>query len=845
QRSDLLKALQGREAIRPYAIRHDTLGARLWLWFVDQSPQSLGLGHGARRYRQRLAPWVQAVTGHHGQPPGAMAGSLTAHFDQADLDAAAEFISEMQRLLLPRDVLSAILALDAEQHEEAARHLSWWFAGVAVLSDWLGSNTDYFSYRSEPLSLDGYWSQALVSAEKALAASGVLPGTPAVGRGVQDLFTPQRIQKLTPLQRWAQDAALATQPQLVLLEDVTGAGKTEAALTLAYRLMAGTDSDNSDAAASGIFFALPTMATANAMFERVSSMANRMFDAAQQPSCVLAHGQRHLSQTFRSTVLPATHGEGDAAQLDETAGARCAAWLADHNKKALLADVGVGTIDQALLAVLHARHQSLRLLGLFGKVLIVDEVHACDAYMLELLERLLRFHAAAWGSAILLSATLPRAMKQSLANAFAAGAGWAAPTLESQAYPLATRIHRRFAAPQDETHVQTRLEVRRHVKVVYLDQRDQVEARIKTELAAGRCVCWIRNTVAEAVAAWQRLSPALPEGHCTLFHARFAMGDRLQIEQDVLDRFGPVSSAAPLRAGQLVIATQVVEQSLDVDFDLLVSDLAPIDRLIQRAGRLQRHVRDERGNLCSGDDRRGGAEMVVFGPGWSESPGAMWFKAFSAGSAAVYPHHGQSWLTARYLRDAGGFAMPEDARNLIEGVFGDQAEYPAGLQHNAERAEGVDWAQTNFAAAAALDYETGYSRQGGDWHSDDETLAVGALDDWQTPASTRAGDATTTVRLAKWQHGVIVPWCGQGDDAWDMSSLRVAKRLIAESLEPVDRSAEWQRALETMPDSGRWSVLLVLAPLGDGCWHGSALDPDQRSRRWAYDSRSGLQASAI
>jgi len=750
QRKDLLQELQQRASARPYTIRHDTLGARLWLKLIESSPQVLGLSRDAARYRSQLQPWMDAVTGHHGQPPGVMPGSLLAHFDSADIEAAGAFAEEARSLLLPDQSLQEMLALDPEQHAGQSRRMSWWFAGVAVLADWLGSNTRFFRYRIQPQALPEYWEQTQRIAEPALAAAGVLPRSPAEGRTLQSLFTAIRIPSLTPLQHWAETTRLPEGPQLYLLEDVTGAGKTEAALTLAYRLMAaGPDR------AGGIFVALPTMATANAMFDRVVEMANRMFAPGSAPSCVLAHGQRHLSQSFQKAVMPATQAEADVQQQDETASARCAAWLADHNKKALLASVGVGTVDQALLAVLHARHQSLRLLGLFGKVLIVDEVHACDAYMLELLERLLHFHAAAGSHAILLSATLTRGMKQKLAAAFAAGAGWPAHKLAGIAYPLATRVHRGFDADVDEQYVNTREAVRRTVRVNYSWDKDVVLDRIGSELTAGRCVSWVRNTVADAVEAWERLSTELPEGHCTLFHARFAMNDRLEIEQRVRDAFGPKSNAES-RRGRLVIATQVVEQSLDVDFDVLVSDLAPIDRLIQRAGRMQRHIRDAHGNPASGSDQRGGAVLYVFGPEWTDAPEASWFKSTFAGAAAIYPHHGQIWLTAKFLRE-GGFSMPEDARCLIEGVFGEQVEHPPGLHRSAERVEGENWARANFAAAEALSLNTGYNRSGMNWHADDETPTVGALDEWQTPASTRAGEVTTTVRLAIWEAGRIVP----------------------------------------------------------------------------------------
>ena len=168
----------------------------------------------------------------------------------------------------------------------------------------------------------------------------------------------------------------------------------------------------------------------------------------------------------------------------------------------------MGTIDQALQAVLHARHQSLRLLGLYKKVLLVDEVHASDAYMLRLLEQLLRFHAAAGGSAILLSATLPQVMKQKLVSAYAEGRAWAQPELNSDAYPLATHIGDSGAVT--EQALATRPSVRRRVAVEYLDSGDTVVSRIEVALAQGQCVCWIRNTVADAMTAYEHFSSHTP-----------------------------------------------------------------------------------------------------------------------------------------------------------------------------------------------------------------------------------------------------------------------------------------------------------------------------------------------
>ena len=217
---------------------------------------------------------------------------------------------------------------------------------------------------------------------------------------------------------------LNSKPQLFILEDVTGAGKTEAALVLTHRLL-------SAGLADGLYVALPTMATANAMYQRLGEVYRRFYENSALPSLILAHGARDLSDAFRKSVMLS---ENEAADLNYEDGhkeqdqelsatAYCNAWLADNRKTALLAVVCVFTLYQALLAVLPARHQSLRLLGLGRKVLLVDEVHAYDSYMQRLLDALLEMHARQGGSVILLSATLPQTMREKLVAAFHRGIG--------------------------------------------------------------------------------------------------------------------------------------------------------------------------------------------------------------------------------------------------------------------------------------------------------------------------------------------------------------------------------------------------------------------------------------
>ena len=415
------------------------------------------------------------------------------------------------------------------------------------------------------------------------------------------------------MQEYAINEPLNDKPQLFILEDVTGAGKTEAALILTHRLL-------SAGLADGLYVALPTMATANAMYQRVGKVYRRFYESSDLPSLILAHGARDLSDLFHESVFLSEHQaadlnykEGhDEREQELSAAAYCSAWLADNRKKALLADVGVGTLDQALLAVLPARHQSLRLLGLGRKVLLVDEVHAYDSYMQKLLDALLEMHARQGGSVILLSATLPQTMRENLVEAFHCGLGDETPEIRSDAYPLATHSP---TAGECEKHIDTREEAKRTVMVKQLDAEYAIAEHIHQAVSNGQCVCWIRNTVKAARESHRTLAQSqwMNKNHLHLFHSRFAMVDRIKIEEKTLKRFGDESNHED-RKGQVLIATQVVEQSLDLDFDVLITDLAPIDLIIQRAGRLRRHIRDAQGNRIrdvNTKDQRGSAILYL------------------------------------------------------------------------------------------------------------------------------------------------------------------------------------------------------------------------------------------
>lgn len=827
QQQDLFRWLQGREVRCSYTVRHDTLG---WLYWQEvlsgQLLDEAWLGDDAEDLLDGLNWWMRAVTGHHGQPPEACSGSWRQHFSvQEDKAAIDDFVTDLRSLFFTDTIRSLSKSLDAVAFLQRSQTLSWWIAGLTVLADWLGSNSRYFPFHAEPLSLAEYWARARGQACLALKESGLTDVARQKPRRFGELYP--HILQPSPLQRWAESTPLVPAPQLHLLEDVTGAGKTEAAVTLTHRLMAADLAD-------GFFIALPTMATANAMYGRMATMYQLLFgDLAH---LVLAHGQRKLVDRFAASLIHPGQREADLPQ-DETATAHCAAWLADRNKSALLAQAGVGTIDQVLLAVLHGKHQSLRLLGLFRKVLVVDEVHACDPYMQALLENLLEFHAQVGGSAILLSATLPVAMKQSLLAAFARGRAAVCAPLCVQDYPLVTSWPGKTPAQALEQPIATRPDVGRIVQTHYVSDEAVVIAHLREVLAQGACACWMRNTVADALAAYHALAAFVPAQQLILFHARFCHADRLHTEQRILACFGKDSTPEE-RTGKLVIATQVAEQSLDADWDFVVSDLAPMDRLIQRAGRLRRHPRDAAGRrLADGlaQDQRGPACLWVFGPLWTAAPAANWFKAQFPKAAGVYPHHGQLWRTARGLQH-GQIAMPQDARSLIEDVFSPDAVFPEALQSIAATVEGAHYGEKSLAQQHSVKLAVGYVRDGLDW--------------WSEAASpSRLGEPTTTVVLACWQDGRLQPWASAaGSQAWAYSSLRVAQRQIAATAsgQTPERQREIDRILGALPGRGKWSVLLPLEKT-DGHWQGHALaapqgDSPPRETCWRYSDQFGLMA---
>lgn len=794
---DLFRVLHGETEELPY-VRHDVLGELLWRnilrpYCVERGLFDLAGGRRCPSYDTAADYWLHTVVGHHGKPVSDKDGSVrevpSVYFPEPAIKAAKHFFDDWFQLCR---LTTDFVPPSAEKVITA----SWWLAGLAVLCDWLGSNQEHFPLVSESIPLEVYWERAQQQAEEAIARSGVVPAPCAPRTEPVTLFG-GRFAELTPLQAHCLSLPLAPGAGLYLLEDVTGSGKTEAALVLAHRLMA-------EKGEQGLYFALPTMATANAMFERMGPVYRRLYAEEATPSLVLAHGARRLHRGFRDAIegYPSA-GVGDYGDGTEPAQFRCAGWLADNPKKSLLAEVGVGTVDQAVLGVLPSRHQSLRLLGLLGKVLIVDEVHAYDAYLFRLLRALIAFHAASGGTTILLSATLPQSQRQALLDAYCDGIGGQAKRIgrvDDTDYPLMTCAS---SEALEETVLASRPEVCRTVAVERIEALEQGEALIAQAVEQGQCICWIRNTVHDARQAWRELKARHPEWKIDLFHARYVLGDRLAIEERVVKRFGKDNGEAE-RTGQILIATPVVEQSLDIDFDWMITDLAPIDLIIQRAGRLHRHRRDGAGNPVDGEDRRGTPTLYLYAPEPVDEPDEEWFSTFLPKAAYVYPNHARLWRGLRLLMTRGRFTMPADARPLIEGVYGDAEELPVGLEDSDIISTGEESSEASLADYNALDVRVHYgATQGGRWWSEER-------------APTRLGDSTL-VYLARLEGAMIVPLRREAELAWHLSSLSVLTSKIAAAQRPASiTETQWEQALAELPAKGRWGVLLLLDQEGEG-----------------------------
>lgn len=457
-------------------------------------------------------------------------------------------------------------------------------SGLTSFADWIGSNEDWFTFGSpdDCGDLQEWFQKRREIAEQALNAIGWESRTPLSSepKSFKQVFgfAPR------PLQRAVADALVDVKgPAILLLEAPMGEGKTEAAFFAHLELQRRFGH-------RGLYVALPTKATGNAMFKRTLKFLHSQ-GTDRKLDLQLVHGAKLLNDTFQNLHLSGIH---DPARGGEV---RAGEWFT-NKKRALLSEYGVGTVDQALLPILPVRHNFVRLWGLANRVVVFDEIHAYDAYTGTLLVHLLRWLLALGSSVVLLSATLSPSIRRKLAEVVNADL----PQQEAE-YP---RLSDFRSGAVIQKHFEADPARRRTLGLQAIrTELPSMRSTIEDHLSSGGMGLVLVNTVQRAQDLYrlypegepleregQRVGKRLSDGtDVFLFHARFPADRRQQREEQVLQTFG-VSGNRDGR--KILIATQVAEQSLDLDFDLIATDLAPIDLVLQRAGRLWRHARKSR-----------------------------------------------------------------------------------------------------------------------------------------------------------------------------------------------------------------------------------------------------------
>ena len=550
------------------------------------------------------------------------------------------------------------------------------FAGLVQLADWLGSHRGFFPY-TEETEEENRFAAARRMARSALETVGL---EVSAARKTLTAAAPSFAEVFPGLPEPRDFQTAMADPELgrlAVLEAETGSGKTEAALWRFKHLF-------ETGAVDGLYFALPTRVAASAMYERVKAAARRLFGAAAPPVVRAVPGYAAVEEAEVTAILP----DFTVLWTDKLDGPEAhRRWAAENPKRFLAAPIAVGTIDQALLGVLRTKHAHLRAFALTRSLLIVDEVHASDVYMTALLRRLLAWQLRSGGQALLMSATLGGEVRAELTGAELTGAG--AP--ERDRPDLASALAAPYPALSAPGLLRGFAQARE--KRVRAESRPSMEspetvAGLALEAArAGARVLVVRNTVDGAVGVQSALETLSAQdedllfrcaGLATLHHGRFARADRILLDRAVETSLG---KTAERRGGRVLVGTQTLEQSLDLDADLLITDLCPADVLLQRIGRLHRHSRPRPAGFEQ-------AKVIVLEP--------------SAGLATclerprhglgplrdgrgVYPNVIAAEATRRQLALEPMLVLPQDNRSLVEA-----ATHGEALRSLAESL-GPDW----------------------------------------------------------------------------------------------------------------------------------------------------------
>ncbi len=713
-------------------------------------------------------------------------------------------------------------------------------SGLIVLADWIASNDELYPYpkldrTSTP---PAYYSEARRQAEIVLRRLEFDAPTTITAAGTPAFQEVWPKLKARPLQAKLEELCRAGLPQgLSIIEAPMGEGKTEAAIYLA-------ECWNGQAGRRGSYLALPTQASANQVHDRFEKFLKDRRPGFAGPR--LVHGMAWLIDNATPAAMPQTFGGEDSRKTELLA----REWFRPA-RRALLAGEGVGTVDQALLAALHVKFGFLRLLGLSAKTLIIDEVHAYDDYMTTIMERLLEWCHALKISVILLSATLSREQKMKLCGAYSHGGREAVmqalfdTEMSTQApYPLLTFVPLEGAPRAEPTDADPERSRRVGLQLHYglLDDVTGTAQLAASMIVGGGCACVLANTVRSAQEIFRalealRTSGKLHDTKLLLFHARFRAEERNRIEKQVTDLFGKdADPKRPRRA--ILVATQVVEQSLDVDFDVMISQLAPVDLLLQRSGRLWRHHRDWRGKMTQP------VLHVLLSPVGSLKFGAT-EKVYSRVTIL---------RTLALLQGRAAFDLPADFRPLIEGCYGSgplpndlipfEELAKAAMNREDERAEHASLAQRHLLPEPRPDvFEMARK-------SNEEAEGEGGSQSYFV-AQTRLGDQTLAALVL---HERALIELAKSDYEEAMKPRRERKvppreQLKRLFLQKVNVPAWWLSnaqpwdGYEPFFEGHAWLRGQIVVPMRDGGWR--ARDSKGREFLIRDDPKLGLQRLAI
>lgn len=542
-------------------------------------------------------------------------------------------------------------------------------SGMLVTADWIASNTTYFPLISADQK--GEFGDYPKRIENAWTTIGFPNMWESKARfGLDDEAFKERFGFL-PNPTQADIISTATDAEssgIYIIEAPMGLGKTEAALALSEILAAR-------AGAGGMFFGMPTQATSNGIFPRLEKWAGGLAEDEQTLLAIkLAHGNAALNEDYRELFTGHSN-----LNIESDSGLIVHDWFSGR-KQTLLSDFVIGTVDQLLMAALKQKHVMLKHFGLSGKVVVVDECHAYDAYMSQYLDMAIKWLGIYKVPVIILSATLPEKRRAELIEAYTDSEKHRAKHTEahvdkttadeawkhSLAYPLLTytennAVKQKALAFDGENK---EVSVRRII-------RDEVAATAGYAVERGGCVGVIVNTVRKAQEIAAELQSAFPKAEVIIMHAQFIMTDRAKREEQILKRVGKHSTPES-RRGLIIVGTQVLEQSLDLDFDLMITELCPMDLLLQRTGRLHRHNRVRPQGLET-------ASCFVL----DETD-----DSFDSGSAAIYGE----WLLMRTRALLPNkLTIPSDIPLLVQRVYDENDDRMLG-----ELTEGMESAQEEY-----------------------------------------------------------------------------------------------------------------------------------------------------